>query len=158
MHIEPGIVNGLKIGLSYGTAIVAFGFVAKESWSHLKENNPLSLVVKSILTTLLVFSFFEIFPHYPVGVSEVHLILGTTLFLLFGLVPTAIGLSLGLLMQGVLFAQFDLPQYGMNITTLLMTALYISSFLTAVRIKQTLLLPISVLPISTDIVLNSWSG
>ena len=128
MHIEPGIVNGLKIGLSYATATVAFGFVAKEGWNYLKKNNPLSLIVKSIVTTLLVFSFFEIFPHYPIGVSEVHLILGTTLFLLFGLLPSAIGLSLGLLIQGVLFAQFDLPQYGMNITTLLIP-LFVMSYL-----------------------------
>lgn len=30
-----------------------------------------------------------------------------------------IGLALGLLAQGLLFAPFDLPQYGMNVTTLL---------------------------------------
>ena len=59
------------------------------------------------------------FPHYPVGVSEVHLILGSTLFLLFGAAPAAIGLALGLLLQGLFFAPFDLPQYGMNVTTLL---------------------------------------
>jgi hypothetical protein len=33
--------------------------------------------------------------------------------------PAAIGLALGLLIQGLLFAPFDLPQYGMNVTTLL---------------------------------------
>jgi hypothetical protein len=38
---------------------------------------------------------------------------------LFGAGPAAIGLALGLLIQGVLFAPFDLPQYGMNVTTLL---------------------------------------
>jgi hypothetical protein len=52
-------------------------------------------------------------------VSEVHLILGSTLFLIFGAAPAAIGLTLGLLIQGLLFAPFDLPQYGMNVTTLL---------------------------------------
>ena len=30
-----------------------------------------------------------------------------------------VGLALGLLIQGLLFAPFDLPQYGMNVTTLL---------------------------------------
>ncbi|MGO4600272.1 energy-coupling factor ABC transporter permease, partial [Terrabacter sp. 2RAF25] len=66
-----------------------------------------------------MFSFFEILPHFPVGVSEVHLILGSTLFLIFGVAPAAFGLALGLLLQGLLFAPFDLPQYGMNVTTLL---------------------------------------
>jgi ABC-type Co2+ transport system permease subunit len=54
-----------------------------------------------------------------VGVSEVHLILGTTLMLIFGVAPAAIGLMGGLLIQSVFFAQQDLPQYGMNVTTLL---------------------------------------
>ena len=53
------------------------------------------------------------------GVSEVHLILGSTLFFIFGATPAAIGLALGLLIQGLFFAPFDLPQYGMNVTTLL---------------------------------------
>lgn len=58
-------------------------------------------------------------PHWPVGVSEVHLILGSTLFLIVGAAPAAIGLGAGLLVQGLFFAPFDLPQYGMNVTTLL---------------------------------------
>jgi hypothetical protein len=66
-----------------------------------------------------VFCCFEVLPHYPIGVSEVHLILGTTIFLVFGLAPAMVGLSLGLLAQGLLFAPFDLPQYGINVTTLL---------------------------------------
>jgi hypothetical protein len=49
----------------------------------------------------------------------VHLILGTTLLLVFGAAPAAIGLVGGLLIQGLFFAPFDLPQYGMNVTTLL---------------------------------------
>jgi hypothetical protein len=45
--------------------------------------------------------------------------MGSTLFLLFGLAPAAIGLAVGLLVQGLFFAPFDLPQYGINLTTLL---------------------------------------
>jgi hypothetical protein len=52
-------------------------------------------------------------------VSEVHFILGSTLFLIFGAAPAAFGLALGLLLQGVLFAAGDLPQYFINVTTLL---------------------------------------
>jgi ABC-type Co2+ transport system permease subunit len=66
-----------------------------------------------------VFGFFQLLPHYPVGVSEVHFILGSTLFLMFGAAPAAIGLAMGLLAQGVFFAPADLPQYGMNVTSLL---------------------------------------
>ena len=47
------------------------------------------------------------------------MILGSTLFLLLGAGPSAIGLALGLLVQGLFFAPSDLPQYGMNLTTLL---------------------------------------
>ena len=46
--------------------------------------------------------------------------MGSSLFLLFGAGPTAIGLTLGLLIQGLLFAPTDLPQFGMNLTSLLL--------------------------------------
>lgn len=119
MHIEPGIVTGAKIALSYVTAAGAGVYGAKLAWQSLRERGLPSLAGRSLLTTALVFGFFEILPHYPVGVSEVHFILGSTLFLLFGAAPAAIGLALGLLMQGLFFAPFDLPQYGMNLTTIL---------------------------------------
>ncbi len=119
MHIEPGIVEGSKIVLSYLTAggVGAYGMTV--AWKHLRERGVPSLLLSSVATTMAVLTFFQVFPHFPVGVSEVHLILGSTLFLLFGAAPAAIGLASGLLIQGVLFAPFDLPQYGMNVTTLL---------------------------------------
>jgi ABC-type Co2+ transport system permease subunit len=119
MHIEPGLVDGAKIALSYATAGGAGAYALTAAWKHLKQRGADSLVAGTAATTALVFGFFEIFPHFPVGVSEVHLILGSTLFLLFGVAPTAFGLALGLLIQGLLIAPFDLPQYGMNVTTLL---------------------------------------
>lgn len=120
MHIEPGVVDGAKIVLSYATAAASFGLAAKMAKTFLRQDGGLSaLLVRSAVATALVFSFFELLPHYPVGVSEVHLILGSTLFLILGAGPAAIGLALGLLIQGVFFAPFDLPQYGMNVTTLL---------------------------------------
>lgn len=120
MHMEPGIVQGTKIVLSYGTAIVSLGIATKLAVESIKNSGILPTAVKTVITSMLVLVFFEVFPHQPVGVSEVHLILGSTLFLLFGAVPAALGLAFGLLIQGLLFAQFDLPQYGMNVTTLLM--------------------------------------
>ncbi|OSQ39445.1 energy-coupling factor ABC transporter permease [Thalassospira mesophila] len=119
MHIEPGVVDGAKIMLSYATATGAVGVAAKMAVDTARRDGVGSLLVRSLITTGLVFFFFEILPHHPVGVSEVHLILGSTLFLIFGAAPAAIGLALGLLVQGMFFAPFDLPQYGINLTTLL---------------------------------------
>lgn len=119
MHIEPGVVQGAKMVLSYGTAAAVFGATAKVAFDNIKQNGIVSLLLKSIIATAIVFFCFEVLPHYPIGVSEVHLILGTTIFLVFGIAPAAIGLLLGLLIQGLFFAPFDLPQYGINVTTLL---------------------------------------
>ncbi|ALG73011.1 cobalt transporter [Azospirillum thiophilum] len=120
MHIEPGVVDGAKIVLSYATAAGAFALAGKMALDGIRnDGGVVPLALRSLIATALVFSFFEILPHHPVGVSEVHLILGSTLLLLFGAGATAIGLAAGLLIQGVLFAPFDLPQYGMNVTTLL---------------------------------------
>lgn len=119
MHIEEGLVAGAKLLLGYATAATAGVYTLKLAYDTAVERGLPSLAARSAMATALVFTFFEVLPHYPVGVSEVHLILGSTLFLLFGAAPAAIGLALGLLVQGLLFAPFDLPQYGMNITTLL---------------------------------------
>ena len=120
MHIEPGIVDAAKIGLSWATGAAAFSLMGKTVVDTLKSSNIAAFAARSAAATALVFGFFEFLPHGPVGVSEVHLILGTTLFLIFGAGPAAVGLSLGLLVQGLFFAPFDLPQYGMNVTTLLL--------------------------------------
>ncbi|WP_312589641.1 energy-coupling factor ABC transporter permease [Comamonas terrigena] len=119
MHIEPGLVDGSKILLSYATGTAALGYTAKLAWDMLRHNGPSALLLRSAVAAALVFVFFEVFPHHPVGVSEVHLILGTTLLLIFGAAPAAIGLAAGLLVQSLFFAPQDLPQYGMNVTTLL---------------------------------------
>ena len=119
MHIEVGVVESAKMVLSYGTALAAFGYLAKQFIGVAKEKGYMSLMLSSMVASLAVLMFFEVFPHQPVGVSEVHLILGSTLFLLFGVVPAAIGLAVGLLVQGLFFAPFDLPNYAVNVTTLL---------------------------------------
>lgn len=121
MHIEPGVVDGAKLALSYATAALSFGLVGKMVVNDLRsKTSPSGLAGRALITTALVFSFFEVLPHHPVGVSEVHLILGSTLFLIFGAGAASIGLALGLLLQGLFFAPFDLPQYGMNVTTLIL--------------------------------------
>ena len=119
MHIEPGIVNGVKIALSYATAAGAMGFAAKKTMEDLATSGIASFAARSAIAIVGVFTFFEVLPHFPVGVSEVHFILGSTLFLLLGAAPAAFGLAMGLLIQGVFFAPIDLPQYFINLTTLL---------------------------------------
>lgn len=119
MHIEPGIVEGPKIILSYVTASGAGAYALYLAGQLIKERGLSALAGRAAATTGLVLMFFQVFPHYPVGVSEVHLILGSTLFLIFGAAPAAVGLAGGLLLQGLFLAPFDLPQYGMNVTTLL---------------------------------------
>lgn len=119
MHIEPGVVDGAKIVLSYATAAASCSLAAKMVMDTIRIEGVGALAMRGLATTILVFLFFEVFPHYPVGVSEVHFILGSTLFLIFGAGAAAIGLAAGLLLQGIFFVPADLPQYGINLTTLL---------------------------------------
>ena len=119
MHIEPGLVDSTKIFLSYATATAALGYSVKLAWDTVRTEGLVALLARSLIATALVFAFFELLPHHPVGVSEVHLILGSTLLLVFGAAPAAIGLAAGLGIQSLFFAPADLPQYGMNVTTLL---------------------------------------
>ncbi|QYK41035.1 MAG: energy-coupling factor ABC transporter permease [Paracoccaceae bacterium] len=119
MHIEEGLVTGAKLVVGYATAATAGLYTAKLALDALVDRGIASLAARSVIATAAVFTFFELLPTFPVGVSEVHFILGSTLFLILGAAPAAIGLALGLLVQGLFFAPFDLPQYGMNVTTLL---------------------------------------
>jgi len=120
MHIEPGVVDGAKMVLSVATAATAGGLAVKMAYDSMRaDGGPTAFLTRSLATVALVFCFFQVLPHYPVGVSEVHFILGSTLFLLFGAGPAAVGLAGGLLLQGLLFVPSDLPMYFVNVTTLL---------------------------------------
>src|SRR3954454_8958069 len=119
MHIEPGLVSDAKLVLSYATGVAVGGVALKLAVQTVREQGLISFAARTLATTVCVFVFFEILPHFPVGVSEVHFILGSTLFLILGAAPSAIGLAAGLLIQGLFFSPIDLPQYGMNVTTLL---------------------------------------
>lgn len=119
MHIEPGLVDGAKMALAYATAAGAAGYTAKLALDDVKSNGALTLAARSLIATIGTFIFFELLPHFAVGVSEVHFILGTTLFLILGAAPAAIGLAAGLAIQGIFFAPSDVPMYFVNVTTLL---------------------------------------
>ncbi|WP_299692007.1 energy-coupling factor ABC transporter permease [uncultured Tateyamaria sp.] len=119
MHIEPGVVDGAKMVFAYGTAAAAAGYALKLMTDDLKVHSIPSFVLRTVIATLGVFVFFELLPHFAVGISEVHFILGTTLFLLMGPAAAAFGLALGLLIQGTAFAPSDLSMFCVNVTTLL---------------------------------------
>ena len=137
MHIEPGIVDGTKIVLSYATAVAAGGYAVKLAIETAREQGVVSLAARTAATTALVVFFFEILPHFSVGVSEVHFIFGSTLFLIFGAAPAALGLGLGLLLQGLMLVPADLPQYGMNVTTLLVPLFAISALANRIIARET---------------------
>ena len=119
MHIEPGVVNEAKMVLSYATAAGATGLTIKYAAQTLRQSKSAAFILRLMMATLLTIFFFEVLPKFPVGVSEVHFIFGSTLFLLFGAAPAAIGLATGLAIQGLVLSPADLPQYFMNTTTLL---------------------------------------
>jgi len=137
MHIEPGIVDGTKIVLSYATAAAACGYAVKLAAQTVREQGSVSFALRASATTALVFAFFEMLPHFSVGVSEVHFIFGSTLFLIFGAAPAAFGLALGLLLQGLFFVPSDLPQYGMNVTTLLVPLFAIGALANRIVARDT---------------------
>lgn len=119
MHMEPGVVDGAKMALGFATGAGAAGMSAKYALACCRKEGISAYALRSGVATAIVVTFFGIFPHVTAGISEVHLILGSTLFLLFGVAPAAAGLAAGLLLQGMLLSPADLPQYGMNLTTLL---------------------------------------
>ncbi|RED14033.1 energy-coupling factor ABC transporter permease [Pontivivens insulae] len=119
MHIEPGVVDGAKMALAYGTAAAAAGYSVKLAADDLKSHNIVSFGLRSVIAMVGTFIFFELLPHFAVGISEVHFILGTTLFLILGAAPAAVGLAAGLLIQGMFFAPSDLPMFFVNVSTLL---------------------------------------
>lgn len=119
MHIEPGLVAGAKIVLSYATGAAALSGAALAALGEIRLRGLPSLAARGALATAAAVVAFQVLPHPPVGVSELHLILGSTLFLTLGGAAAALGLAIGLLIQGLLFDPMDLPQYGINVTTLL---------------------------------------
>lgn len=123
MHIEPGVVDGAKMILSYATAAGAVTGGVKLMLDDLKTHSAVSFVLRSFVAVIATFIFFEVLPTAQVGVSEVHLIMGTTLLLIMGAGPAAVGLAGGLMVQGLFFSPSDLSMYTVNVTTLLMPLL-----------------------------------
>jgi hypothetical protein len=127
MHIEPGIVDGAKIALGHATAAAAAATVLWQARSDIRAGGIAPFALRSAVAALGTLICFEILPHFSAGVSEVHFILATTLFLMLGAAPAAVGLAGGLLLQGLVLSPSDLPQLGMNLTTLLVPLLVLAA-------------------------------
>ena len=67
MHIEPGIVDGAKIVLSYATAGGVGAYATAQAWRHIKDRGITTLLGGTVATTALVLVFFEVLPHFPLG-------------------------------------------------------------------------------------------
>jgi cobalt/nickel transport system permease protein len=113
MHIEIGIIDSARLtAANVGTALV----VATQA-RHLVRA-PFDLAKTALAA--VVFSVLMQIWHQPVGPSELHLIGATTVYLLFGFVPTIVGFAIGLLMQGLLFEPQDLLHLGVNSLSLML--------------------------------------
>lgn len=143
MHIEPGLIPETKIVLSYATAAAAGAYAVWYAAGEAKRSGIGLLLARSFIATVFVFVFFEVLPHFSAGVSEVHFIFGSTIFLLLGTAPAAFGLALGLLLQGLLMAPADLPQYGANVTTLLVPLFAVSALARQIISRETRYVDIS---------------
>jgi ABC-type Co2+ transport system permease subunit len=113
MHIEPGVLNAVKI-LSANVAAV----------STLGAHAPAALRAPGVwVKTLLAAAFFSVFMeifHMPVGPSELHFIGASAVYFTFGFLPTLFGFALGLTLQGVLFEPQDLVHLGVNSLSLML--------------------------------------
>lgn len=115
MHIEPGIIDAARLA---GANLAAAGLLATQARILIRAPQQImQQVVKTILAAL-VFSVLMQVWHFSVGPSELHLIGATTVYLLFGFVPTLLGFGLGLLMQALLFEPQDLLHLGVNTLSL----------------------------------------
>jgi len=137
MHIEPGLIPETKIVLSYATATAAGAYAFWRAAGEARRTGVGMLLARTLIATAFVFVFFEVLPHFSAGVSEVHFIFGSTIFLLLGTAPAAFGLAFGLLLQGLLMAPADLPQYGANVTTLLVPLFAVSALAQRIIPRQT---------------------
>ena len=92
--MNPGIVDGTKIVLCYATDTACTLDAGRLCLTHIRQERAVSMLLRSAIAAALVFVLFEVFPHVPVDVSEVHLIVGSSLLLILGAVPTAISSTL----------------------------------------------------------------
>ena len=112
MHIEPGILNAAKVLCAN---VAAVGTLATFAPNLLSRADTL---IKTVLAAVFFSVFMEVF-HMPVGASELHFVGASTVYFLFGFIPTLFGFAVGLLLQGLLFEPQDLVHLGVNSLSLI---------------------------------------
>ncbi len=113
MHIEPGIIDPLRVTAANA---VALAVVATQLPALVRA--PLNIVKTGLAA--IVFSVLMQSWHLAVGPSELHLIGATTVYLLFGFAPAMLGFALGLFLQGFFFESQDLIHLGVNSLSLML--------------------------------------
>lgn len=112
MHIEPGYIIAAKVAIANGVAVSMVAYYAR-----FLVTNPTN-IIKTLLAALFFSLFMQSF-HMPVGPSELHFVGASVMYFLLGFVPTILGFSLGLLLQGLLFEPADLIHLGVNSLSLM---------------------------------------
>jgi ABC-type Co2+ transport system permease subunit len=113
MHIEPGLVNGVKVIAANGAAsgvLLAYG-------SKFFKQIP-TMLIRTTLASVFFTVFMQAF-HMNVGPSELHFVGAMAIYMTLGFIPTLYGFALGLLFQGLLFAPWDLPHLAVNSLSLM---------------------------------------
>jgi cobalt/nickel transport system permease protein len=113
MHIEPGILSAPQIAAANATALAT---LAAHSGGLVRR--PLD-IVKTLLAAAAFSLLMEVW-HQPVGPSELHFIGASTIYFLFGFVPTLFGFAIGLALQAVLFEPQDMLHLGVNALSLML--------------------------------------
>lgn len=112
MHIEPGFIIQAKVIGANAAALGLLGFYAK---GLIKR--PFD-IVKAALAAVFFSIFMQSF-HMNVGPSELHFVGAMAIYLTLGFTPTLFGFAAGLLLQGLLFDQHDLPHLAVNSLSLI---------------------------------------
>lgn len=115
MHIEPGIIDAARLG---GANLAAATLLASQLRGLVRVPRQIGAQIVKTMLAATLFSVLMQLWHLPVGPSELHLIGATTVYLLFGFVPTLLGFGVGLLMQALLFEPQDLLHLGVNTLSL----------------------------------------
>ena len=111
MHIEPGVLNSAKVLYANVTATLA-------AFSPTLITRP-DNVIKTLLAAAFFSVFMEVF-HLPVGASELHFVGASTVYFVFGFIPTLFGFAMGLLLQGPFSEPHDLVHLGVNSLSLML--------------------------------------
>jgi cobalt/nickel transport system permease protein len=112
MHIEPGILSAPQIAAANAAAVAT---LAAHAGGLLRR--PLD-IAKTLLAAAAFSLLMEAW-HQPVGPSELHFIGASTIYFLFGFVPTLFGFAIGLALQALLFEPQDMLHLGVNALSLM---------------------------------------